>query len=89
MLENKRINIVIVCKGQFELLIHCAILLFVSRQENLKMSSCVSAVLICIACDEHLSPRQLTHKHRLHYKTFNPCRPQEAYISMMQNKHNS
>ena len=30
------------------------------------MSSCVSAVLIGLACDEHLSPRQLKHKHSLH-----------------------
>ena len=40
-----------------------------SRQENLKTSSCVSAVLIHIACDKHLSPGQLTHKYSLHYMT--------------------
>ena len=44
----------------FELSIDYAIPLFVSRQENLKMSSCVSAVLISLACDKHLSPGQLT-----------------------------
>ena len=33
------------------------------------MSSCVNAVLISLACDKHLSPRQLTHKYSLHYIT--------------------
>ena len=35
----------------------------------MKMSSCVSAVLISLACNKHLFPRQLTHKHSLHYIT--------------------
>ena len=33
------------------------------------MSSCVSAVLISLACDKHLSPTQLKHKCSLHYIT--------------------
>ena len=33
------------------------------------MSSCVSAMLISLACDEHLFPRQLTYNHSLHYIT--------------------
>ena len=37
------------------------------------MSSCVSPVLIYIACDKHLSPRQWTHKYSLHYITIVIC----------------
>ena len=33
------------------------------------MSSCVGAVLISLACDKHLSFRQLTHNHSLPYIT--------------------
>ena len=49
----------------------CATPLFVSRQENLKTSSCVSAVLIHIACYKHLSPRWLKNTHiALHNKRY-------------------
>ena len=34
------------------------------------MSSCVSVVVISLACDKHLSPRQLIHSHNLHYITW-------------------
>ena len=54
------ILLVYVTKGNLELSIYSAIPLFVSIQENLKMSSCVNAVLIHLACNKHLSHRQLT-----------------------------
>ena len=56
-------------------------LLFVSRQENLKTSSCVSAVLISLACNKLLSPRQLTDTFQLHYITLLPPSKLERILS--------